>query len=240
MAKKKDTTFDVPLKDLLEAGCHFGHQTRRWNSKMAPYIWEARDGIHVFDLAKTAQKLKETCLAVKDLAAKGGEVIFIGTKRQAQAIIKEEAEKAGVSYVNNRWLGGTITNWPEIKKRLEKLKEMEEKKEKGDYDKYTKKENLLIEKEINKLQKLFGGLRSLTDVPEAIFVVDCKREITAIREAKMKKIKIFAVVDSNCDPDSVDFLIPANDDAVRSIKLIVEKLSQAVGEGIELRKKKDQ
>lgn len=237
MPKKKDLTFDVDLKDLLEAGCHFGHQTRRWNSKMEPYIWQSRDGVHIFDLAKTALRLKEACLAVKDLVASGGEIIFIGTKRQAQAIVKEEAEKIGVPFIVVRWLGGTITNWSEIKKRVDRLKEMVEKKSKGEYDKYTKKENILIQREINKLERFFGGIKDLKDIPEAIFVVDCKREHTAIKEARRRGIKIFALVDTNCDPDDIDYIIPANDDAVRSIKLIVEKFAQAVAEGIELKKK---
>lgn len=236
--KRKTSQFKVSLKDLLEAGCHFGHQSRRWNPKMVSYIWQARDGVHIFDLAQTASRLEEACLAAKDLVASGGTIIFIGTKRQAQAIIKEEAEKVGMPYITNRWLGGIITNWKQIKKSIDKLKEMKEKKEKGEYEKYTKKENILIEREINRLTRLFGGLINLKDIPEAIFVVDSKREEAAVKEAKTKGVKVFAIVDSNCDPEKVDFVIPANDDAVRSIKLIVSKFAEAVAEGLKLRKKK--
>jgi small subunit ribosomal protein S2 len=226
--------YEVPLKDLLEAGCHFGHQSRRWNPKMQPYIWQAKEGVHIFDLVKTAAKLKEACLALRDLVAEGKTVTFVGTKRQAQAVIKEEAKKTGVPYVAQRWLGGTITNWEQIKKSLDKLIEMREKKEKGEYEKYTKKENVLIDREIDRLSRFLGGLVDLKEPPEALFVVDVKREIAAVKEAKKKGIKVFAIVDSNADPDLVDYVIPANDDAVRSIKLIVAKIAQAVEEGKKL------
>lgn len=237
MVKKSSSSYKVSLKDLLEAGCHFGHQARRWNPQMEPYIWGARDGVHIFDLAQTASKLQEACSAVKDLVASGGTIVFVGTKRQAQAIIKEEAEKAGMPYISNRWLGGIISNWEQIKKSVDKLREMKEKKGKGEYEKYTKKENILIEREINRSTNLFGGLINLKDIPEAIFVVDPKRENAAVKEAADKGIKVFAIVDSNCDPSPIDFVIPANDDAVRSIKLIVSKFSEAVKEGLEKRKK---
>jgi len=234
---KKESSCTISLKDLLEAGCHFGHQSRRWNPKMAPYIWQVRDGVHIFDLAKTAQKLKEACGVAKDLVAKGGTIVFIGTKRQAQAIVIEEAKKASMPYVTNRWLGGTITNWDQIKKSLDKLKEMREKKEKGEYQKYTKRENILIEKEISRLIKSLGGLEDLKAIPEAIFIVDAKREISAVKEANFKGVKTFAILDSNADPESINYLIPANDDAVRSIKLIVSEFAQAVAEGVKLRAK---
>ncbi len=238
MAKKKDSLYDVSLKDLLEAGCHFGHQSRRWDPKMKPYIWQAKEGIHIFDLVKTAEGLKQACLFLRDLVASEGRVIFVGTKRQAQAIIKEEAIKVGTPYVAQRWLGGTITNWVQIKQSRDRLLEMEEKKEKGEYDKYTKKENVLIDREINRLNRFFEGLRDLKDIPEALFVVDVKKEIAAVKEARRKGIKIFAMVDSNADPDLVDYVIPANDDAVRSIKLIVSKMARAVEEGKKIRDKK--
>jgi small subunit ribosomal protein S2 len=231
MAKAKDSIFDVPLQDLLKAGCHFGHQSKRWNPKMNPYIWQARKGIHIFDLPKTAEKLKEACLAMRDLAKEGKTIIFIGTKRQASAIIKEEAKKAGVFYVSNRWLGGTITNWKQIKKSIDRLVEMKEKKEKGEYKKYTKKENVLIDRDINRLTRFFEGLETLKGIPDAIFVVDIKREIAAVKEARMKGVKVFAIVDSNSDPELVDYVIPANDDAVQSIKLIVAQMAEAVIEG---------
>jgi len=239
MVKKKNSVYDVPLEDLLEAGCHFGHQTRRWNPKMVSYIWQAREGIHIFDLARTAEKLKEVCLLIRDLVKEGKTVVFVGTKRQAQAIIKEEAFKAGVPYVATRWLGGTITNWEQIKKSIDKLIEMREKKEKGEYKKYTKKENVLIDRQINRLNRFFEGLVDLKQIPDAIFVIDAKKEIAAVKEARMKGVKVFALIDSNADPDLVDYLIPANDDAVRSIKLIVSKVAQAVIDGKELLKTKD-
>ena len=228
MKKSKiDSTYDVLLKDLLEAGCHFGHQSRRWNPKMEPYIWQSREGVHIFDLAKTAENLKQACLAVRDLLSEGKNIIFVGTKRQAEAIIREEAEKLGISYVTYRWLGGTITNWPQIKKSIDKLNEMKDKKAKGEYEKYTKKENILIEREINRLTKFFGGLTKLTSPPDALFIVDSQREQAAVKEAKAKDIKVFAMLDSNSDPDMIDYPIPANDDAVSSIKLIVTKIAEA-------------
>ena len=230
------SSFDISLKELLEAGAHFGHQARRWNPKMAPYLWQAKDGVHIFDLVKTAKGLKDACEAVRDLVAQGKTVVFIGTKRQAQAIIREEALKAGMPYVGNRWLGGTITNWEQLKKSIDKLLEMIDKKAKGGYEKYTKKENLLIDKEITRLTSTVGGLTTLKDLPAAIFVVDTKREYAAVREAKVKGIKIFAIVDSNSDPDPVDYVIPANDDAVRSIQLITSTFALAVADGLKLRK----
>ncbi|PIS09336.1 30S ribosomal protein S2 [Candidatus Beckwithbacteria bacterium CG10_big_fil_rev_8_21_14_0_10_34_10] len=235
--KKTDSNYDIPLKDLLEAGCHFGHQKRRWNPKMDSFIWKEKEGVHIFDLAITAAKLKEACIALRDLVKEGGEVIFIGTKRQAEAVIKEEAKKTGAFYICSRWLGGTITNWDQIKKSLDKLVEMKEKKEKGEYEKYTKKENVLIDRDINRLSRFFEGLIGLKGNPQALFVIDQKREIAAVKEAKSKGIKVFAMLDSNGDPDLVDYPIPANDDAVRSIKLIVEKMAQAVADGKALRGK---
>jgi small subunit ribosomal protein S2 len=229
----------LSLTELLEAGSHFGHQVKRWHPKMDSYIWQARDGVHIFDLAKTRTKLQEACLAVRDLVSGGGTIVFVGTKRQAQAIIKEEAENLGIPYVSNRWLGGTITNWSQIKKRLDKLAEMRESREKGEYEKYTKKENILINRQINRLERDFGGLKDLSDIPEAIFVVDCKREEVAVKEAIDRGVKVFGLVDTNCDPDGIDHLIPANDDAVRSIKLIVSKFAEAVKDGLEWKKKKE-
>ena len=238
MKKNTIDSYKVPLPDLLAAGCHFGHQVKRWNPKMKPFIWQARDGVHIFDLAQTAQKLAEACLAVKELVAGGGTVLFVGTKRQAKEIIKEEAKKINMPFIYNRWPGGLFTNWSQIKKSIDKLKEMEEKQAKGEYKKYTKKENILIQREINRLKKLVGGLTQLKDIPEAILAVDIKREQAAIKEAEMKGIKVFAIVDSNCDPTVVDYPIPGNDDAVKSIKLIVSTLAKAIKDGLDLRKKK--
>jgi len=228
----------IKLKDLLEAGAHFGHQARRWNPKMEKYLFDVRDGIHVFDLAKTKEGLEKAADFVKELTAQGKKIIFVGTKRQAQAIIKEEAKKAGMPYVDQRWLGGTLTNWQEIKKRIDRLEEMREEREKGEYEKYTKKEQLLLDREISNLERKVGGLVSLEDLPAAIFVVDAKTEELAIREAKRKEIKVVAVVDSNSNPDLVDYLIPANDDAVGAIKLVVSAIAEAAKEGRETWEKK--
>lgn len=228
----------MSLQSLLEAGCHFGHQAKRWNPKMEPYIWKSKDGIHVFDLAVTAKKLEEACQAARDLVASGKVIVFVGTKRQAEAIVREEAEKIGVPYVTYRWLGGTVTNWPQIKKSIDKLKDMEEKTKSGEYKKYTKKENILIQREINRLRKLFGGVIGLKKEPDALFIVDSHREQSALNEAEQKGITTFAIVDSNADPDLVDYVIPGNDDAVRSIKVLVETFAKAVAQGLELQNKK--
>jgi len=226
--KKQSSLCDVSLEAMLEAGCHFGHQAKRWNPKMESYLWKVRKGIHIFDLIKTKKKLQEACKAVQELVSNGGTIIFLGTKRQAKEIIRQEAKKAGVFYIISRWLGGTITNWKQIKKSLEKMIEMQKKKEKGEYEKYTKKENVLIEREINRLNRFFEGLVGLKDIPTAIFVVDVNREIAAVKEANMRNIKVFAITDSNADPELVDYAIPANDDAVQSIKLIVSAFADAV------------
>jgi small subunit ribosomal protein S2 len=217
----------ISLKDLLEAGCHFGHQSSRWNPKMKPYIFTARDGVHVFDLAKTKEGLEAAMEYVEGLVKEGKTIVFVGTKRQAKEIIKEVAEKVGMPYVSQRWLGGTITNWEEIKKRIERLGEMKEKREKGEYKEFTKKERILIDREIARLERLFGGLKGLKDLPEAIFVVDVKRELAAVKEANKRGVKVVALVDTNSDPDLVDYVIPANDDATGSIELVVRKIGEA-------------
>lgn len=223
--------YQISLEELLEAGCHFGHQGRRWNPKMEPYIYAKKEGVHIFDLEKTAAGLVKAMTFVGDLTAQGKKIVFVGTKRQAAPIVAEEAAKAGLPFVNMRWLGGTITNWDQIKKGIARLTELETKKQKGELNKYTKKENVLFDREIDKLNRFVGGLRTLTELPEAIFVVDVKKEIAAVREARVKGISVVALVDSNADPDLVDYVIPANDDAVRSIKLIVSKLAQAAQDG---------
>lgn len=229
-------SYSVDLKELLEAGCHFGHQARRWNPKMAPYIYTERDGVHIFDLGITAQKLAEAMEFVKEWVASGKEMVFVGTKRQAQAIVREEALAVGAPFISERWLGGTITNWDEIGKRLTKLKDMKVKREAGEYKKYTKKENVLIEKEIAKLERFLGGLVNLSHAPEALFVVDINKEEVAVREAKLRELPVVGVVDTNTDPIMVTKVIPANDDAVRAIKLVVSKIAFAYGEGKALRK----
>ena len=229
----------INLKDLLEAGCHFGHQASRWNPKMKPYIFTAREGIHVFDLAKTKEGLEEAMEYVKGLVKEGKKIIFIGSKRQAKEVIKEVAQAVGMPYVNERWLGGTITNWEEMKKRIKRLQDLKEKREKGEFRKFTKKERILIDREIARLEKLFGGIADLEALPEAIFVIDTKKEMAAVREAKMRGVKIVALVDTNSDPDLIDYIIPANDDAAKSIELIVRKMGEAIGKKKSGPKKKE-
>ncbi len=238
MAKAK-SGIKIELKDLLDAGCHFGHQAQRWNPKMADFLYGTREGIHIFDLVKTKENLEKAIDLVRNITSEGGKIIFVGTKRQAQTIVKEEAQKAKMPFVVERWLGGTITNWESIKKSVNKLKDLTAKKESGEFKKYTKKENLLIDREISRLQKFFGGLVDLEELPAAIFVVDVKKEKAAIKEAAKKNIKIIAVVDSNSDPDLIDCVIPANDDAFGSIKLIVGAIGQAAKEGREIWEKKE-
>ena len=230
MAKTK-SEIKIGLKDLLDAGCHFGHQAQRWNPKMAPFLYGVRDGVHIFDLAKTKEGLEKAAEFVKDTVAKGGKIIFVGTKRQAQAIVKEEAQKAKMPFITERWLGGIITNWDNIKKSIDKLQDLKTQKEAGELKKYTKKENILIDREIARLERFFGGLVDLKELPAAIFIIDVKKEQAALREADKKNIPVIAIVDSNSDPGMVDWVIPANDDAVGSIKLIVSLIAEAVKRG---------
>lgn len=239
MVKSKDKTeIKIELKDLLDAGCHFGHQSERWNPKMANYLYGEKEGIHIFDLAKTKEGLEKAMEFVQETTASGGKIIFVGTKRQAQAIVKEEAIKAKMPFITERWLGGIVTNWENIKKSINKLKDLKVQKESGELKKYTKKENVLIDREISRLERFFGGLADLEELPAAIFVVDVKKEKAAIQEAAKKNIKIVAIVDSNSDPDLVDWVIPANDDAVGSVKLIFESIGKAAKEGREIWEKK--
>lgn len=219
------------MEELLEAGCHFGHQSRRWNPKMKPYIFAKKEGVHIFDLEQTAASLAKAMSFIRDLVADNKKFILVGTKRQASAIVKEAAVAAKIPYVNMRWLGGTITNWEQIKLRIDRMKSLEEKKQKGELKQYTKKENVLIDREIDKLERFVGGLRDLTELPQAIFVIDVKKEIAAVREARRKGISVLALVDSNADPDLIDFPIPGNDDAVRSIKFVVSKIIEAAQDG---------
>ncbi len=228
---KKPAQYEISLEELLEAGCHFGHQSRRWNPKMKKYIYAKKEGVHIFDLEKTATGLKEAMDFIRDLTAQKKKIVFVGTKRQAAQIVKDTALENKIPFVNMRWLGGTITNWDQIKSRINRLLDLETKKQKGEFSKYTKKENVLIDREIDKLNRFVGGLRDLTDIPDALFVVDVKKEIAAVKEARRKGIPVVAIVDSNAEPDLIDYIIPANDDAVRSIKLIVGKLAQAVADG---------
>lgn len=222
---------DVSLRDLLEAGCHFGHQTTRWNPKMKTYIFTARDNIHIFDLVKTKEGLEAASAFIKTTASQGGKILLIGTKRQSQDIVKAAAEKINMPHITVRWIGGLLTNWNEVKKRIEYLADLKAGKAEGRFKERTKKENLLIDREIAKLEHNFGGVADLTGLPAAVFVADARKDDLALREAKRAKIPSVAIVDTNSDPDLVDFPIPANDDAVKSVELIVNYLVEAVEEG---------
>lgn len=222
---------EVSLKELLEAGCHFGHQTTRWNPKMKQYIFTSRDKIHIFDLVKTKQGLQKAGEFIKESVSRGEQIILVGTKRQAQDIVKAAAEKAIVPYMTRRWIGGLLTNWDMMKKRLDYLKSLKTGKIEGKFKTRTKKENLLIDRQITKMEMDFGGVVGLEKVPEIVFVVDARKDIAAVREGKARGAKVVAIVDTNSNPDLVDFVIPANDDATRSIQLIVDHIVEAIEEG---------
>jgi small subunit ribosomal protein S2 len=219
------------MRKLLEAGVHFGHQTKRWNPKMKRYIFGERNGIYIIDLQKTLKKFKEAFAFVSELAAEGGTVLFVGTKKQAQQTILDEARRCNMYYVTHRWLGGMLTNFTTIRKSVEKLRRMEEMKESGELVKYTKKEAMMMEKRRAKLERALSGVREMERPPNAVFVVDPKRENIAVREANRLGIPIVAMVDTNCDPDPVDYVIPGNDDAIRSIRLVTSRIADAVIEG---------
>ena len=218
----------VAMKQLLEAGVHFGHQTRRWDPRMAEYIFQARNGIHIIDLQKTSKKLDEAYAFLKEEAEEGKTVLFVGTKKQAQDCMKEAAEKCGMYYVNQRWLGGMLTNFDTIKKRVERLKALETMETDGTFDVLPKKEVIILKKEMEKLEKNLGGIKNMTEIPGAMFVVDPKKERIAILEARKLGIPVIGLVDTNCNPEDVDYVIPGNDDAIRAIKLIVEAMANAV------------
>ena len=218
----------VSMKQLLEAGVHFGHQTRRWNPKMAPYIFTERNGIYIIDLQKTVKKVEECYNFLRELAANGGTVLFVGTKKQAQGAIKEEAERAGQFYVNERWLGGMLTNFKTIQSRIKRLKEIEAMQEDGTFDVLPKKEVIALKKEMDKLQKNLGGIKDMKKIPDAIFVVDPKKERICVQEAHTLGITLIGIADTNCDPEELDYVIPGNDDAIRAVKLIVSKMADAV------------
>ena len=220
----------ISMKKLLEVGVHFGHQTKRWNPKMAPYIFTARNGIYIIDLKKSSDKIDEAYAALMDIVAKGGKVLFVGTKKQAQEAVQTEAERSGSFYVNSRWLGGTLTNFKTIQKRIRRLKELEKMEEDGTLELFTKKEAILLKKEQAKLEKNLGGIKEMRRLPNALFVVDPKVEHNAVAEARILGIPVFGIVDTNCDPDEVDYVIPANDDAIRAVKLIVAAMADAVCE----------
>lgn len=232
MADTKATSFSVDVKDLLEAGSHFGHQAQRWSPKIAPYVYAKRNGVHIFDLFKTAQKLEEAAKFAYELGKNGKTLVFLGSKRQAQEIVKEEATAAGALFITVRWMGGTITNWDQIRKSIDKMLQLKKDREEGSLVKiYTKKERVLIDKDINRLERFFGGVATLKAIPDALFVIDIKKEAGAVREAIVKKVPVIGIVDSNSDPTMVDYPIPANDDAIHSIKIITHTIAQAYKEG---------
>lgn len=240
--KKLIKPTEVNLKDLLEAGCHFGHQAQRWNPRMRPYIFDVRGGVHIFDLAKTKEGLEQAMEFARKVVSEGrppasasgaagggqGKIIFLGTKRQSQEIIREAAKKAGMPYIAERWMGGLLTNWEQVKKSIDRLIKMKEDRTAGAFKKYTKKEQLLMDREIARLEKFFGGLVDLKELPAALFIVDVKKEGSAVREAKRMNVPIIGLVDSNCDPTPIDWVIPANDDAVGSIQFVVDKMAEAI------------
>ena len=221
----------VSMKQLLEAGVHFGHQTRRWNPKMAEYIYMERNGIYIIDLQKTVKKLEEAYSFVRDLAANGQSILFVGTKKQAQDAVKEEAERVGMFYVNARWLGGMLTNFKTMRTRIDRLAQLRKMQEDGTFDMLPKKEVIKLTNEIVKLEKYLGGVKEMKRLPGALFVVDPRKEHNAISEARKLHIPIVAIVDTNCDPDEVDYVIPGNDDAIRAIRLISSAMANAVLEG---------
>lgn len=221
----------INMKQLLEAGVHFGHQTRRWNPKMKPYIFGARNGIHIIDLQKTVRLIKIAYDFIVRTVADGYPLLFVGTKKQGHESVVEESERCGMFYVVNRWLGGTLTNFQTIKKSITRLKDLEQMKEDGSINRYTKKEILKMDKELFKLERNLGGIKNMDELPGAVFVVDPKREKIAVREARKLGIPVIAIADSNCDPDDIDFIIPGNDDAIRAIRLICSKVADAAIEG---------
>ena len=221
----------ISMKQLLEAGVHFGHQTRRWNPKMAPYIFTERNGIYIIDLQKTVRKIDEAYMFVRDLAMEGKSILFVGTKKQAQESIESEAKRCGMYYVNNRWLGGTLTNFRTIQTRIKKLNEIDKMETDGQFDVLPKKEVIKLCAEREKLLKNLGGIREMKKLPGAMFIVDPRKERIAVQEARILGIPIVAIVDTNCDPDEIDYVIPGNDDAIRAVKLIAGKLADAVLEG---------
>ncbi|MGM9927542.1 MAG: 30S ribosomal protein S2 [Bacillus sp. (in: firmicutes)] len=218
----------ISMKQLLEAGVHFGHQTRRWNPKMKKYIFMERNGIYIIDLQKTVRKIEEAYKFVKEVAANGGTVLFVGTKKQAQDSVKEEAIRAGQYYVNQRWLGGTLTNFETIQKRIQRLKDIEKMEENGTFEVLPKKEVINLKKEQERLEKFLGGIKDMKGLPDAIFVIDPRKERIAVAEAHKLNIPLVGIVDTNCDPDEIDYVIPANDDAIRAVKLLTAKIADAI------------
>jgi len=236
MEEERFEVEEVSIKSLLAAGAHFGHQTSRWNPRMKKHIFGARDGIHIIDLEQPADMLSKACAFVRDLVAKSGDIIFVGTKRQAKDTIEEEAKRCGMPYVNQRWLGGMLTNFATIQARIDYLVRLEDRRERGELEYLTKKESLKLGKEIDRLNRQMGGFKEMTKFPGAVFIVDPAKERIAVAESRRTGIPIVAIADTNCNPHELDYAIPANDDAVRAVKLICSRIAEAVIEGIEDRK----
>jgi small subunit ribosomal protein S2 len=230
----------VTMKDLLETGVHFGHRTRKWNPLMKSYIFTERNGIHIIDLQQTLEAIETTYAFVRDKVAAGGSLLFVGTKRQAQDTILTEAARCGMPYVNMRWLGGTLTNWVTISSRIRELEALEKRRDAGEFELLTKKEGLMFGRQIERLQERLGGIRTMRGLPAMLYVVDVRREETAVHEANLLNIPVIALVDTNCDPRPVDYIIPSNDDAIRAIKLLTAKMADAVLEGKALRKEEEE
>jgi small subunit ribosomal protein S2 len=226
----------ISMKALLESGVHFGHRTNKWDPRMKPYIFTERNGIHIIDLQQTVKSINTAFNVIRSTAAEGGVVLFVGTKRQAQETIKEEAVRCGMPYVTERWLGGLLTNWSTMHQRVQELERMEKLIETGEVNRLTKKEGLLIQREIDRLQLRLSGVRNMSRLPDVVFLIDVSREVAAVHEANLLNIPIVALVDTNCDPTPVDYVIPSNDDAIRAIKLLVGKMADAVLEGVAMRK----
>lgn len=226
---------DINIEEMMEAGAHFGHQTRRWNPKMKPYIYGARSGVHILDLDQTQQMARKAINSILDIVGNGADVLFVGTKKQAQPVIEEEAKRCSMPYVTKRWLGGMLTNFGTIRKSVERLIELETKREKNDFEGLTKKEKLGIDRQIKKLEMALGGIKNMRRVPGAVFVVDPQEEKIAVHEANVLGIPVIAITDSNCNPDPVNYVIPANDDSIRSIKVFVSKIAEACLQGLEKR-----
>jgi small subunit ribosomal protein S2 len=233
--EQEEVVANITMKALLEAGVHFGHRTRRWDPKMKSFIFTERNGIHIIDLQQTIVRLEQAYNMVRDTVADGGTILFVGTKKQAQENLQNAAESCNMPYVNQRWLGGTMTNWQTIKQRISYLLELEQRRDTGDFERLPKKEALKLEQLIEKLNRRLGGLKNMSRLPNLILVVDVRREAIAVREGNILKIPVLAMVDTNCDPDPIDLVIPSNDDAIRAIKLIVNHMADAVNEGLDIR-----
>ncbi|TEU03290.1 30S ribosomal protein S2, partial [Candidatus Aerophobetes bacterium] len=228
----------VRMKELLEAGAHFGHRRSAWNPKMKPYIYQERNRMHILDLSVTVKKIAGACEFIRNLAAAEGKILFVGTKRQAKKCIEEEAKRCDAPYINSRWLGGFLTNFSTIKKRIARLNDLEKQEEENVWENYPKKEEMVLRRELAKLSRNLGGVKDMNELPDGVYITDVKVEETAVKEAKRMAIPIIAIVDSNCDPDMIDYLIPANDDAIKSIRLITSKVTDAIMEGSEVWRKK--